>query len=108
MNDGSGNLVTHTAAGVTAIAAALGISTQDMIYLIVSILGLIISIASFACKRADSHKYLLEDKKRTDVFESFIKGLTDESNKNTTSAAHSAITALNKLEEVRNESKSKK
>ena len=73
MNDQPGNLVTHFFVWMTAIAAALGLTTQDVIYILFSAIGVLISIASYVNGRFDARANKREDARRTDLLESYIE-----------------------------------
>ena len=71
MND-TNSVYTQLFAGFAAIASALGLSTQDLIYLVFALIGLILSIASFVYARIDAAKRHEEDKKRTAILNQLV------------------------------------
>lgn len=56
----------------SSLAAALGISTQDLAYLIIAVLGLCISGVSFWLNRRDARRQRVEEAKRTAILEEYL------------------------------------
>jgi hypothetical protein len=46
MNDQSGNVITQFFAWLAAVSAALGFSTQDMVFMFFGLIGVLLSLAS--------------------------------------------------------------
>ena len=53
MNNQNENIVTHFFAWLAAVASMLGITTQDMVYILFGFIGVVISLASFVQLLAD-------------------------------------------------------
>ncbi|VFS43951.1 Uncharacterised protein [Enterobacter cancerogenus] len=56
MNDQSGNVITQFFAWLAAVSAALGFSTQDMVFMFFGLIGVLLSLASFISGRLDAQK----------------------------------------------------
>ncbi|MDR7942232.1 hypothetical protein RIU82_20085 [Enterobacter soli] len=77
MND-SGNIFTQFFAWLGTLAAALGFTTQDVVYMFFGAVGLLISLASFVYGRFDAHRKRKEDEKRTDMIREYLEGVKDK------------------------------
>lgn len=75
MNDQPANLVTQSFAWLAALAAGLGITTQDMVYMIFGRLSVLISLASWLGGRLDARRQRLEDQKRTRILQTLVDDL---------------------------------
>jgi hypothetical protein len=75
MNDQPGNIVTQSFAWLAALAAGLGITTQDMVYMIFGLISVGISVASFINGRLDAQRLRREDEKRTRLLQDYLKEL---------------------------------
>jgi len=73
MNDQSGNAITQLFAWIAAFAAAVGFSTQDVVYMIFGLMGVLISFGTFICGRVDAHNEKKEREKRTALFEKYLE-----------------------------------
>lgn len=73
MNDQSGNVVTQFFAWLAAISAALGLSTQDIVFMFFGFIGVILSLGSFIFGRVDARKMHKEDEKRTKLLEKYFE-----------------------------------
>ncbi|WP_371343524.1 hypothetical protein [Enterobacter hormaechei] len=78
MNDHSGNIFTQLFAWLGTIAAALGFTTQDMIYMFFGAVGLLISLASFINGRIDARRRRKEDEKRTAMIRAYLEEVSDK------------------------------
>ncbi|MCT4709011.1 hypothetical protein MUA04_02115 [Enterobacteriaceae bacterium H11S18] len=78
MNDQPGNVVTQAFAWLAALAAGLGITTQDVVYMIFGLTGVAISFASYISGRLDAHRRQKEDEKRTQLLEDYLAALPDK------------------------------
>jgi hypothetical protein len=78
MNDHSGNIFTQLFAWLGTIAAALGFTTQDMIYMFFGAVGLLISLASFINGRIDARRRRKEDEKRTAMIKAYLEEVSDK------------------------------
>lgn len=72
MNDQSGNVITQLFAWLAAFAAALGLSTQDVVYMIFGLAGLLISLGSFVFGRLDARRLRKEEEKRTRLLANYF------------------------------------
>lgn len=72
MNDQSGNALTQLFAWLAAFSAALGLSTQDLVFMIFGLVGVVLSLASFISGRMDARKLHKEDEKRTRLLEKYF------------------------------------
>lgn len=77
MND-SGNIFTQFFAWLGTLAAALGFTTQDVVYMLFGAVGLLISLASFVYGRFDARRKRKEDEKRTDMIREYLEGVKDK------------------------------
>lgn len=75
MNDQPGNIVTQAFAWLATLAAGLGITTQDMVYMIFGLVGVFISVASFINARLDARHMRREDEKRTQLLQGYLEEL---------------------------------
>lgn len=73
MNEHTGNIVTQFFAIVAAVAGAMGISTQDLAYILFGAIGALVSIASFVFGRIDARHVRKEDEKRTQLLNGYIE-----------------------------------
>lgn len=78
MNDHSGNIFTQFFAWVGTLAAALGFTTQDMVYMFFGAVGLLISLISYVNGRIDARRKRKEDEKRTAMIRDYLDGITDK------------------------------
>ncbi|WP_455425422.1 hypothetical protein [Dryocola sp. LX212] len=75
MNDHPVNLVTQAFAWLAALAAGLGITTQDVAYMIFGLAGVAISLASYISGRVDAHRRQKEEEKRTLILQDCLASL---------------------------------
>lgn len=78
MNDHSGNIFTQFFAWVGTLAAALGFTTQDMVYMFFGAVGLLISLVSYVNGRIDARRKRKEDEKRTAMIRDYLDGISDK------------------------------
>lgn len=78
MNDQPGNIVTQAFAWLATLAAGLGITTQDMVYMIFGLAGVGISVASYINGRLDARRRQREDEKRTRLLQDYLAGLQNQ------------------------------
>lgn len=71
MNDTS-HPWTHLFAFFAGLSSALGITTQDLIYLLFAAAGLGLSIGSFIFTRRDQRRRLAEEERRTQLLEMLV------------------------------------
>ncbi|WP_213715724.1 hypothetical protein [Cedecea lapagei] len=75
MNDQTPNAVTQLFAWIAAFASAVGITTQDVVYMIFGLVGVIVSLASFFSGRLDARRFRLQDEKRTELLEKYLEDI---------------------------------
>ena len=95
MND-SGNIFTQFFAWLGTLAAALGFTTQDIIYMIFGAVGLLISLASYISGRVDAHRKRKEDEKRTKMVDDYLNGVKDKPLNERADLAKVVVEALQK------------
>ncbi|MEN3754458.1 hypothetical protein [Mangrovibacter plantisponsor] len=78
MNDQPGNIVTQFFAWLAAIAAGLGLTTQDVVYMIFGLIGVVISLASYVNGRIDARRRRKEDEKRTSMIREYLEEESDK------------------------------
>ncbi|EQC1554429.1 hypothetical protein ACY2PI_000640 [Citrobacter amalonaticus] len=78
MNDHSGNIFTQFFAWVGTLAAALGFTTQDVVYMFFGAVGLLISLISYVNGRIDARRKHKEDEKRTAMIRDYLDGISDK------------------------------
>ncbi|QLO42286.1 hypothetical protein HV198_09045 [Citrobacter freundii] len=98
MND-SGNIFTQFFAWVGTFAAALGFTTQDVIYMFFGAVGLLISLASYINGRVDASRKRKEDEKRTKMVNDYLNGVSDKPFHERPAAASVVVDALQKAGE---------
>ncbi|MFO3754729.1 hypothetical protein [Klebsiella aerogenes] len=98
MND-SGNIFTQFFAWVGTFAAALGFTTQDVVYMFFGAVGLLISLASYINGRVDARRKRREDEKRTQMVNDYLKGVSDKPHHERPAAASVVVEALQKVGE---------
>ncbi|WP_410735132.1 hypothetical protein [Citrobacter koseri] len=76
MNNQSGGLVTQIFAWIATIAAAAGISTQDVFFILFGFIGVVISLASFICGRIDARRKRRMDMERTKMIDAYLDGVS--------------------------------
>ncbi len=75
MNDQTPNAVTQLFAWIAAFASAVGITTQDVVYMIFGLVGVIVSLASFFSGRVDARRIRKEEEKRTRLLEKYFEDI---------------------------------
>lgn len=99
MNDQPGNIVTQFFAWLGVIAAGLGLSTQDVVYMLFGLIGVVISVVSFVYGRFDAHRKRLEDEKRTAMISAYLVGAADKPHNERPAAVQIAVEALERAGE---------
>jgi len=99
MNDQPGTIVTQFFAWLAAIAAGLGITTQDVVYMIFGLIGVVISLASFLSGRLDAWRSRSEDKQRTRMLRDYLDSVEDKPKEERPAAVKVAIDALERAGE---------
>lgn len=73
MNDQQAtNLVTRIFGVLTAVASSLGISTQELVYMIFAAVGAIVTVLSFVMGRLDARAKRKQEERRTELYESYL------------------------------------
>ncbi|APG16961.1 hypothetical protein A3780_05050 [Kosakonia radicincitans] len=98
MND-SGNIFTQIFAWLAALAAAIGFTTQDLVYMFFGAAGLIISLASYVSGRLDARRRRREDEKRTQMLSGYLNEVKDKPSHERPAAVQVAVRALEKVGE---------
>lgn len=78
MNDHPGNIFTQFFAWVGTLAAALGFTTQEVVYMFFGAVGLLISLSSYINGRIDARRKRKEDEKRTAMIRDYLDGISDK------------------------------
>lgn len=98
MDQGTGNVVTQFFAWFAAFAAACGFTTQDMVYMIFGLIGVLISLASYVSGRLDARKIRKENEKRTRIISDYLDDARAKPAHETPAAAKVISEALLKAE----------
>jgi len=98
MND-SGNIFTQFFAWVAALASAIGFTTQDLVFMFFGAAGLLISLISYISGRIDAYRKRIEDEKRTQMVDDYLKGVSDKPPHERSAAASVVVEVLKKAEE---------
>lgn len=72
MDQQPGNIVTQFFAWLAAVAAWLGIATNDLVYMIFGLIGVVISVASYVNGRLDARKARRQDEERTRLLAEYL------------------------------------
>ncbi|MFL7890233.1 hypothetical protein [Enterobacter pseudoroggenkampii] len=97
MNDQSGNALTQLFAWLAALSAALGLSTQDFVFMIFGLIGVVLSLASFISGRLDAHKLHKEDEKRTRLLEKYFEDVRKLPQEQRPSSVKVVTDAINRI-----------
>ncbi|MGG2076273.1 hypothetical protein [Lelliottia nimipressuralis] len=98
MND-SGNIFTQFFAWVAALASAIGFTMQDLVFMFFGAAGLLISLISYISGRIDAYRKRIEDEKRTQMVDDYLKGVSDKPPHERSAAASVVVEVLKKAEE---------
>lgn len=99
MSDQPGNIFTQFFAWLGVIAAGLGLTTQDVVYMIFGLIGVVISIASFVYGRLDARSKKKEDEKRTAMISNYLGEIKDKPHAERPAAVQVAVDALERVGE---------
>lgn len=99
MSDQPGNIVTQFFAWLATIAAGLGLATQDVVYMIFGLIGVIISLASYVNGRLDARRRRKEDEMRTTMIRDYLKGVAEKPHDERPAAVEVAVQALERAGE---------
>lgn len=73
MNDQQAtNFITRVFGVLATIASALGISTQELVYMIFAAVGAIVTVLSFVMGRMDARAKRKQEERRTDLYEKYL------------------------------------
>ncbi len=73
MNDQQGiNFMTRVFGVLATIASALGISTQELVYMIFAAVGAIVTVLSFVFGRIDARAKRKQEERRTKIYEDYL------------------------------------
>lgn len=74
MNDQQAtNFITRVFGVLATIASALGISTQELVYMIFAAVGAIVTVLSFLMGRIDARAKRRQEERRTDLYEQYLE-----------------------------------
>lgn len=97
MNDQQGNIVIQFFAWLAAIASGLGITTQDVVYIIFGFIGVAISVVTFIMARLDAWADHKEDRKRTQLLADYLQGIQRQPINERPSSAEVVTEAMNRM-----------
>lgn len=72
MDQASSNIITQFFAWLAAVAAAAGITTQDLIYIAFGAIGVLVSVLSFVLGRIDSRAKRKQEERRTALYADYL------------------------------------
>lgn len=98
MEQQPGNIVTQFFAWLATIAAALGWTTQDLVYFIFGAIGVVISVISFVMNRLDARAKRREEARRTQIIEDYINDVQQKPSEQRPSAVEVISEAVSKAE----------
>lgn len=98
MEQQPGNIVTQFFAWLATIAAALGWTTQDLVYFIFGAIGVVISVISFVMNRLDARAKRREEARRTQIIEDYIHDVQQKPAEQRPSAVEVISEAVSKAE----------
>lgn len=74
MNDQQAtNFITRAFGVLATVASALGMSTQELVYMIFAAIGAIVTILSFLMGRLDARAKRRQEERRTDLYEQYLE-----------------------------------
>lgn len=97
MHDQQGNIVTQFFAWFASISAVLGITTQDLAYILFGLIGVMVSIASYVSGRIDARNAQKEDRKRTQLLNEYLQGIQKKPIDERPSSADVITKAMNRI-----------
>lgn len=97
MNDQQGNIITQFFAWLAAVASMLGITTQDMVYILFGLIGVVISLASFVMGRLDARNERKQDQKRTQLLADYLHGVQLKPQSERPSTAEVITESINRI-----------
>lgn len=82
----------------TSLAATLGLTTQDLSYLILALIGVIVSVCSFIYSRRDAARRAAEDAKRTEILQEYLDKMLKKESNDTSACVGQLCTTLRRKE----------
>lgn len=74
MNDQQAtNFITRAFGVLATVASALGMSTQELVYMIFASVGAIVTVLSFLMGRIDARAKRRQEERRTDLYEQYLE-----------------------------------
>ncbi|HEI9795064.1 TPA: hypothetical protein SLN52_003911 [Serratia marcescens] len=74
MNDQQAtNFITRAFGVLATVASALGMSTQELVYMIFAAVGAIVTVLSFLMGRIDARAKRRQEERRTDLYEQYLE-----------------------------------
>ncbi|QKJ87421.1 Phage holin [Paramixta manurensis] len=98
MDQQPGSIVTHFFGWLAAIAAAMGVTTQDLVYIAFGGIGVVISACSFIMGRLDARAQRAEQRKRTSLIEDYLDDVSQRPTDKQPTAIEIVNEALHKAE----------
>ncbi|HEB4875719.1 TPA: hypothetical protein R0C45_003919 [Kluyvera ascorbata F0526] len=95
MNDQQGNIITQFFAWLAAIASMMGFTTQDMVYILFGLIGVVISLASFVMGRMDARSERQQDRRRTQLLEEYLHSVQQKAQPETAEAIAESMNRIN-------------
>lgn len=95
MNDQQGNIITQFFAWLAAIASMMGFTTQDMVYILFGLIGVVISLASFVMGRMDARSERQQDRRRTQLLEEYLHSVQQKAQTETAEAIAESMNRIN-------------
>lgn len=97
MNDQQGTIITQFFAWFASVSAVLGVTTQDFVYILSGLIGVVISIASFVLGRIDARTKRQEERKRTDLLDEYLHDIQKKPVSERPSSAEAVTQAMNRI-----------
>ncbi|MEY4474422.1 MAG: hypothetical protein RL248_189 [Pseudomonadota bacterium] len=72
MEQQTSSIFTQLFAWLAAFSATLGATTQDFIYFVFGLIGIVLSVTSFIYGRVDANRKQREEEKRTQLIEKYL------------------------------------
>ncbi|MFV1476140.1 hypothetical protein [Serratia marcescens] len=89
MNDQQAtNFITRAFGVLATVASALGMSTQELVYMIFAAIGAIVTILSFLMGRLDARAKRRQEERRTDLYEQYLEKRSGRSGQSLDEADH--------------------
>ncbi|CNE50565.1 TPA: hypothetical protein PXL45_000355 [Yersinia enterocolitica] len=98
MEQQTGSVFTQLFAWLAAFSATLGVTTQDFIYFVFGLIGIVLSAASFIYGRVDANRKQREEEKRTQLIETYLVDTKNKPTEKRPAAVEVITEALKKVE----------